>query len=214
VALAFHWSKPNRLRKFVEKATLKSTAVDMKGWAHFMTPHLAKIAAVRRAHKSAPSVAVPSSAPSAGEVGGASSSAAAAPRVSSAAAPLSPRVATPLTSRIRESLTLAACSPDAWGADARHKNCEVCGGHFGVARRRHHCRACGRVVCQPCSKYRGKVDGVERDVRLCRECKALQQAHVALAQFTEQMRAAEMKGMSIEELLDWQDTMIAALSAR
>ena len=51
-------------------------------------------------------------------------------------------------------------------------------------------------------------------MRLCRECKALQQAHVALAQFTEQMRAAEMKGMSIEELLDWQDTMIAALSAR
>ena len=212
MALQFHWSKQNRLRKFVEKATLKNTAADMQGWAKFMTPYLAKIAATRRAQKAALPVAASPSAPSVGVV---ASSAAAVPRAASVAAPPSPLAATPRTPRtprIRESLRLTACSPEAWGADERHKTCEVCDERFGVARRRHHCRACGRVACQPCSKYRGKVDGIEREVRLCRECKALQQAHVALAHFTEQMRKAETKGMSIEELLDWQDTMIAVLS--
>jgi hypothetical protein len=88
---------------------------------------------------------------------------------------------------------------------------QLCGDGFSVTRRRHHCRACGRVACQPCAKYRGKVEGSAKEVRLCRECKAVQQAHVALAKFVAQLQLAEEKGMVIEELIDWQDAMLSTL---
>lgn len=32
--------------------------------------------------------------------------------------------------------------------------CMICTSEFSVVRRRHHCRACGKVVCGPCSEDR------------------------------------------------------------
>jgi DNA-directed RNA polymerase subunit RPC12/RpoP len=29
--------------------------------------------------------------------------------------------------------------------------CPLCSKSFNLTRRRHHCRACGTLVCQPCS---------------------------------------------------------------
>lgn len=39
-------------------------------------------------------------------------------------------------------------------------------------RRRHHCRACGRVFCDGCSKYRSPIPlyGITTRVRVCRLC--------------------------------------------
>ena len=38
-----------------------------------------------------------------------------------------------------------------WIPDQRVTMCQECSTEFGLVVRRHHCRACGRVVCNPCS---------------------------------------------------------------
>ncbi|KAH8923343.1 hypothetical protein BT69DRAFT_1319610 [Atractiella rhizophila] len=39
-----------------------------------------------------------------------------------------------------------------WVPDDKANACMVCGSQFGIFRRKHHCRLCGRVVCYNCSK--------------------------------------------------------------
>lgn len=41
-----------------------------------------------------------------------------------------------------------------WHPDAANQECELCNTKFTFTRRRHHCRFCGRVVCDACSKNR------------------------------------------------------------
>lgn len=41
--------------------------------------------------------------------------------------------------------------PPPWVPDAKAESCMRCGRLFGLLRRRHHCRLCGRVVCADCS---------------------------------------------------------------
>ena len=41
-----------------------------------------------------------------------------------------------------------------WHPDAANQECEICGTKFTFTRRRHHCRFCGKVVCDACSKNR------------------------------------------------------------
>jgi len=38
-----------------------------------------------------------------------------------------------------------------WGRDEDHLTCLGCGKEFGLVRRRHHCRGCGRVLCDACT---------------------------------------------------------------
>ncbi|KAL6739660.1 hypothetical protein Aduo_013091 [Ancylostoma duodenale] len=40
-----------------------------------------------------------------------------------------------------------------WSADSESLHCTQCAAKFGLARRRHHCRLCGRVMCHQCSKF-------------------------------------------------------------
>merc|ERR1711871_789074 len=41
-----------------------------------------------------------------------------------------------------------------WGPDHEVFSCSICTKEFNLLRRRHHCRACGRVVCKKCSPTR------------------------------------------------------------
>ena len=41
-----------------------------------------------------------------------------------------------------------------WVPDELVHECQRCQHKFNFARRRHHCRSCGRLVCNPCSKTR------------------------------------------------------------
>jgi hypothetical protein len=52
------------------------------------------------------------------------------------------------------------------------KKCEVCLKHFGLVRRKHHCRKCFRCVCRKCSQFRSTLPelGFQELVRLCRLC--------------------------------------------
>lgn len=59
-----------------------------------------------------------------------------------------------------------------WVPDSDAKACNDCGLGFTVVRRRHHCRACGRVFCGDCSQKRIKLPsfGYNSDQRVCDEC--------------------------------------------
>ncbi len=55
-----------------------------------------------------------------------------------------------------------------WVPDRRVTMCQECAVEFGVLVRRHHCRACGRVVCAPCSASRAPLR--YRDFEAARVC--------------------------------------------
>ncbi|XP_045212780.2 hepatocyte growth factor-regulated tyrosine kinase substrate-like [Mercenaria mercenaria] len=50
--------------------------------------------------------------------------------------------------------------------------CSRCRTTFGMVQRKHHCRACGDVVCQKCSSKNSIIPkfGIEREVRVCDSC--------------------------------------------
>ena len=53
---------------------------------------------------------------------------------------------------------------NSWSEDKRHKVCEECSVAFSFTVRRHHCRYCGRLLCDKCSKY------LINDKRACLTC--------------------------------------------
>ena len=42
-------------------------------------------------------------------------------------------------------------SAPVWIPDQRVTMCQSCSTEFSLVNRRHHCRACGKVICAPCS---------------------------------------------------------------
>merc|ERR1712226_1281323 len=69
-------------------------------------------------------------------------------------------------------LSLAICNRPKWIPDMSCTSCQICGKDFKCCRRRHHCRACGELVCAPCSRYRVPlvVMGYVSPVRICNTC--------------------------------------------
>ncbi|XP_023807372.1 zinc finger FYVE domain-containing protein 26 isoform X1 [Oryzias latipes] len=59
-----------------------------------------------------------------------------------------------------------------WVPDSQRDLCMVCRRErFTMFNRRHHCRRCGRLVCQACSERRMFVDGFPgEEVRVCDQC--------------------------------------------
>lgn len=60
-----------------------------------------------------------------------------------------------------------------WVDSGTIKACQQCDTKFTVMNRKHHCRACGLVVCGECSPYREYLRALDAVVRVCRECHAL-----------------------------------------
>jgi hypothetical protein len=61
-----------------------------------------------------------------------------------------------------------------WRPDASSSSCNGCRKDFSLLiRRRHHCRACGELVCADCSPYLDHLPelGYDGPVRVCRDCK-------------------------------------------
>lgn len=48
--------------------------------------------------------------------------------------------------------------------------CSLCTRDFGVTRRRHHCRVCGKCVCASCSPFDIRLTSASPPVRLCSRC--------------------------------------------
>jgi len=63
-------------------------------------------------------------------------------------------------------------SPDKWIPDKDASECMTCGKIFSYARRKHHCRLCGHVVCGKCSQNRMKEPRLtsEKKIRVCDGC--------------------------------------------
>ncbi|XP_071872333.1 zinc finger FYVE domain-containing protein 1 [Bombus fervidus] len=62
--------------------------------------------------------------------------------------------------------------PSYWVPDSEIVNCCVCYQKFSVSLTLHHCRDCGRGVCQDCSQHRKPVPhrGWDNPVRVCDSC--------------------------------------------
>ncbi|XP_043275653.1 zinc finger FYVE domain-containing protein 9 isoform X2 [Venturia canescens] len=70
-----------------------------------------------------------------------------------------------------ESTTILGKQPPFWIPDNAALNCMLCEVKFTVIKRRHHCRACGKVLCNKCCsmKYRLQYQG-NIDSRVCSPC--------------------------------------------
>ncbi|ELT98342.1 hypothetical protein CAPTEDRAFT_122983, partial [Capitella teleta] len=58
-----------------------------------------------------------------------------------------------------------------WIKDGETSMCMQCSNPFSTFKRRHHCRACGKVVCSKCSTHKAKLAYDEyRENRVCDRC--------------------------------------------
>uniref|UniRef100_A0A0N4Z048 FYVE-type domain-containing protein n=1 Tax=Parastrongyloides trichosuri TaxID=131310 RepID=A0A0N4Z048_PARTI len=71
--------------------------------------------------------------------------------------------------------TLATDFAAEWIPDKEAIACMVCCKTvFGIIHRRHHCRACGKVVCSKCSNNTWHLPNISpKDVRVCDQCISL-----------------------------------------
>jgi hypothetical protein len=57
-----------------------------------------------------------------------------------------------------------------WMPDSAAKACCGCSTTFGVATRRHHCRACGKIFCSDCANAKMFLAGDTQPSRVCQTC--------------------------------------------
>ncbi|XP_069018551.1 FYVE, RhoGEF and PH domain-containing protein 6-like [Embiotoca jacksoni] len=58
-----------------------------------------------------------------------------------------------------------------WVPDPRTTMCMICTCEFTLTWRRHHCRACGKVVCQSCSSNKHRLEYLKNQLaRVCDHC--------------------------------------------
>ncbi|XP_058267581.1 zinc finger FYVE domain-containing protein 16 isoform X5 [Hemibagrus wyckioides] len=57
-----------------------------------------------------------------------------------------------------------------WVPDSEAPNCMKCGQKFTFTKRRHHCRACGKVYCAICCNRKCKLKYMEKEARVCVVC--------------------------------------------
>ncbi|KAG7499372.1 zinc finger FYVE domain-containing protein 16-like isoform X1 [Solea senegalensis] len=58
----------------------------------------------------------------------------------------------------------------AWVPDSEAPNCMNCYQRFTFTKRRHHCRACGKVYCAMCCNKKCKLKYLEKEARVCVLC--------------------------------------------
>ncbi|KAJ8245099.1 hypothetical protein GJAV_G00275410 [Gymnothorax javanicus] len=69
-------------------------------------------------------------------------------------------------------------SASSWVPDSATEICMRCVTKFTFTQRRHHCRRCGFVVCDSCSKKRALIPNIScKPVRVCQVCFQTQQSN-------------------------------------
>lgn len=95
----------------------------------------------------------------------------------------------PVAGERGSNVAVAAVAP-VWVPDSRTSMCMLCCARFTPLRRRHHCRACGKVVCGSCSNFRAPLKyAADEPMRVCSLC------YIALL-------ADHMRAMSASEQAD------------
>ncbi|XP_077424470.1 FYVE, RhoGEF and PH domain-containing protein 6-like [Vanacampus margaritifer] len=65
-----------------------------------------------------------------------------------------------------------------WIPDPRATMCMICTCEFTLTWRRHHCRACGKVVCQSCSSNKRSLEYLKNQLaRVCDQCYLVLREH-------------------------------------
>uniref|UniRef100_A0A671LJE3 WD repeat and FYVE domain-containing protein 3 n=1 Tax=Sinocyclocheilus anshuiensis TaxID=1608454 RepID=A0A671LJE3_9TELE len=61
---------------------------------------------------------------------------------------------------------------DHWVKDEQVDSCSGCAVRFSLTERRHHCRNCGQVFCQKCSRFQSEIKRlkISSPVRVCQNC--------------------------------------------
>ncbi|XP_069694547.1 zinc finger FYVE domain-containing protein 16 isoform X2 [Periplaneta americana] len=85
------------------------------------------------------------------------------------------QVATPLSDDMSDILSPEERSlgklPPFWVPDADAPNCMQCEIKFTVLKRRHHCRACGKVLCSKCCSLKARLEYMDNaEARVCQPC--------------------------------------------
>uniref|UniRef100_A0A670IYP5 Zinc finger FYVE domain-containing protein n=1 Tax=Podarcis muralis TaxID=64176 RepID=A0A670IYP5_PODMU len=57
-----------------------------------------------------------------------------------------------------------------WVPDSEAPNCMNCQAKFTFTKRRHHCRACGKVFCTACCNRKCKLQYLDKEARVCISC--------------------------------------------
>lgn len=101
--------------------------------------------------------------------------------------PANSRVPELLQGLYEDQLMLGKVGPF-WIPDTDADSCMLCDSKFTLMRRRHHCRACGQVLCSLCCGEKAPLDYLEgKENRVCKPCKGILE-RLAKA---EQLAAAE-----------------------
>ncbi|XP_038621401.1 zinc finger FYVE domain-containing protein 16 isoform X2 [Tachyglossus aculeatus] len=69
----------------------------------------------------------------------------------------------------KEGMVLGHKQPS-WVPDSEAPNCMNCQVRFTFTKRRHHCRACGKVFCGVCCSKKCKLQYMEKEARVCIVC--------------------------------------------
>ncbi|KAM8778282.1 zinc finger FYVE domain-containing protein 16 isoform 2-T2 [Rhynchonycteris naso] len=69
----------------------------------------------------------------------------------------------------KEGVVLGQKQPT-WVPDSEAPNCMNCQVKFTFTKRRHHCRACGKVFCGVCCNRKCKLQYLEKEARVCVVC--------------------------------------------
>jgi hypothetical protein len=50
--------------------------------------------------------------------------------------------------------------------------CQLCSRGFGMFSRKHHCRACGKCVCEKCSREKVRINRIDSKslLKVCNDC--------------------------------------------
>ncbi|NXA31963.1 ZFY16 protein, partial [Eudromia elegans] len=70
---------------------------------------------------------------------------------------------------LKKTLILGQKQPS-WVPDSEAPNCMNCQVKFTFTKRRHHCRACGKVFCGSCCNRKCKLQYMEKEARVCIGC--------------------------------------------
>lgn len=70
-----------------------------------------------------------------------------------------------------EPIRLPGTYPPEWLPDTEADSCMTCDCQFTLIKRRHHCRACGKIFCGECCKFRAKLLYLDnKEARVCSNC--------------------------------------------
>ena len=87
--------------------------------------------------------------------------------------PSGPRGESSLLAGLSEEQLLLGRVQPYWVPDSEAPQCMICSVRFTLVKRRHHCRACGKVLCGQCCSDRHHLQYLEREGRVCTPCRTV-----------------------------------------